>query len=94
MSLYGRQVGCEVLLGDKPESITVIKSKPFPHATACGNGYLLPQTILRSGLRGVLLRAAADNRPVNPQPSFNVFLGEVLEQFLEVPHNPALESFD
>src|SRR5271170_3190181 len=44
--------------------------------------------------RRVLLRASANNRPIDAQPGFDVFLAQILEELLQVADNPAFETFD
>ena len=45
-------------------------------------------------LRRVLLRAPADNRPIDAQPGFDVFLAQILEELLQIANNTALETFN
>jgi len=45
-------------------------------------------------LRRVLLRASANDRPIDAQPGFDVFLAQILEELLQVANDPAFETFD
>ena len=42
----------------------------------------------------MLLRAAANDRPIDAKPRFDVFLAEILEELLQVAHDAALETLD
>ena len=42
----------------------------------------------------MLLGAAANDGAVDAQPGFDVFLGEILEELLQIANDAALETFD